>query len=112
MACPGVDSSQRTYIHDPSLSGAQMGQRFSRNQERSACIGLEDFVPGFQADLFQRRGLKDCGVVHQQIKPPEYRCDRMNNRADGILGTHVTFHSQRPAVERSNLLKRLGGVCV
>ena len=59
-----------------------MSDRFPRNQERTARIGLEDGVPLFEAEFFKGSRIKYRGVVDKQIEPPEPRDSRGDCLAD------------------------------
>jgi hypothetical protein len=81
MACPSSDSAQRANIDDSAVSGSQMLDCLSRNQKRTACIGLEDGVPLVKADAIECGRFKDGGVVDEKIEPAESRFGGGNGAA-------------------------------
>ena len=68
VGCPGVDSAKGADVDDAATGGAQMRDGFAGNQKRASGVGFEGGVPLREADLFKGRGIKDGGVVDEDVE--------------------------------------------
>ena len=110
VAGPGVSGPQRSEIDDAAVSGAQVGQRFAGNEKRAARVGVENIVPLFEGEAFERSRSEGAGVVDENVEAAELGDDSGDCSAYRGFGAHIARRGDSAAAESGDLRGGLRGL--
>ena len=82
MSDPGLLSTQRAKIDDPSLAGAQFWNAAAGKQKWSTDIGGKHVVPLLFSDFSKRNSFKETGIIYQHINAAKLTLYSLNSRSD------------------------------
>src|SRR5947209_6513865 len=109
---PRSDSAERADVDDASVGEAKRGGAELGEEEGGAGVGLHDFVPLVQGDLFEVARVVGAGVVDEEVEVA-FESDRFGDGfADRVGVAHVTADGEGFASEVADGAdERLGFIC-
>jgi hypothetical protein len=108
---PRQKAAQRREIDDPAMPAPpQQGSRHLRAQKLRLQIRIEDAVPLLFGQFLEFRWEENSRVVNQNIQPPEFLFDRIEERNDVPPHRHIPLHGQDTPSGILNLRGNLLGV--